>query len=709
MLITKGTTPNILYYLTSSSDHITGKTGLGSTPTVTISKNSGAFAGAGGSSEEVGNGWYVYAPLTAETNTDGPLALHITGTGADPADVACQVIEWNLAETVEAAVTAALTAQGYTTTRAGKLDHLDVNSSTLLSTTAYAASLPGNFSILAIDGSGHVTDNGGGGGGGGITVDDILSASTALYTTPGTVGYRLNYLDATVSSRSGDITLPANFAAMVIDTDGKLYLGDTQVTELVDLTQTAVAAGHITSVVNPVTVGTNNDKSGYVLSNAQTFNLTGNISGSVGSVTGGVTVTTNNDKTGYALTSGEHVNIMSDVEGGLTAQGVTTARAAKLDHLDADVSSRMVSFTLPANFSTLVISGAGAVTAGTVSDKSGYSLSGTQAFNLTGNITGNLSGSVGSVTGAVGSVTSPVTAGTVSDKTGYALSSSEHTIIIGNVETGLTNQGYTDSRAVNLDSLDVAVSTRMASFSVPANFNLLVISGAGAVTAGTVSDKSGYSLSGTQSFNLTGNISGNLSGSVGSVSGNVGGNVGGSVASVTGGVTVTTNNDKTGYALSSATHTSIEADVTAAMGTMGYSSIRADLLDHLDAAVSTRMATFNLPDNFDVLEIDSSGFVTYNNALGDTAHAVLDAMLSGHTTTGSAGEALSKLVSVLPEDIAAAHSDGTLTQLLYEILAFINNTKQTGNTITSYRRDGVGVAATYTLDAPQPSQRMRTA
>ncbi len=39
-------------------------------------------------------------------------------------------------------------------------------------------------------------------------------------------------------------------------------------------------------------------------------------------------------------------------------------------------------------------------------------------------VTGNVNGSVGSVVGAVGSVTSPVTAGTVSDKTGYALSAS---------------------------------------------------------------------------------------------------------------------------------------------------------------------------------------------------------------------------------------------------------------------------------------------
>jgi hypothetical protein len=57
--------------------------------------------------------------------------------------------------------------------------------------------------------------------------------------------------------------------------------------------------------------------------------------------------------------------------------------------------------TFPSNFAALAITGGGAVTVGTVSDKTGYSLSSSQSFNLTGNITGNLSGSVGSVTGAV--------------------------------------------------------------------------------------------------------------------------------------------------------------------------------------------------------------------------------------------------------------------------------------------------------------------
>jgi len=61
------------------------------------------------------------------------------------------------------------------------------------------------------------------------------------------------------------------------------------------------------------------------------------------------------------------------------------------------------------------------------------------------------------------------------------------------------------------------------------------------VDANIVSDKTGFALSSTQTFNTTGNITGNLSGSVGSVTGavgsvtgNVGGNVTGSVGSLVG-------------------------------------------------------------------------------------------------------------------------------------------------------------------------------
>ncbi len=120
------------------------------------------------------------------------------------------------------------------------------------------------------------------------------------------------------------------------------------------------------------------------------------------------------------------------------------------------------------------------LTVNDITTKSGYSLSATQTFNVTGNITGNLTGSVGSVSGAVGSV------------------------------TGLT-----------ASNLDATISSRMATYTQPTGFLAATFPGTVASTTNITS--------------ITGNITGNLSGSVGSV---------------TAGVTVTTNNDKTGYTAS---------------------------------------------------------------------------------------------------------------------------------------------------------------
>ena len=73
-----------------STDHITGKTGL--SPTVTLSKDGGAFAGISGSVTEVSSGWYKLALNTTDTNTLGDLAIHSTATGADPTDIVDMVV-----------------------------------------------------------------------------------------------------------------------------------------------------------------------------------------------------------------------------------------------------------------------------------------------------------------------------------------------------------------------------------------------------------------------------------------------------------------------------------------------------------------------------------------------------------------------------------------------------------------------------------------
>src|SRR5512147_714818 len=78
-----------MFMMIDSSDHITGKTGL--TVTVTLSKAGAAFGAAGGSITEVSSGWYKIALNTTDTNTLGDLAYHCTATGADPTDFVDQV------------------------------------------------------------------------------------------------------------------------------------------------------------------------------------------------------------------------------------------------------------------------------------------------------------------------------------------------------------------------------------------------------------------------------------------------------------------------------------------------------------------------------------------------------------------------------------------------------------------------------------------
>jgi len=72
------------------------------------------------------------------------------------------------------------------------------------------------------------------------------------------------------------------------------------------------------------------------------------------------------------------------------------------------------------------------------------------------------------------------------------------------------------------------------------------------VTAGNAGGLFIAGANAATTVNFTGSLSGSVgsvTGAVGSVTGSVGGNVVGSVASVTAGVTVTTNSDKTGYAI----------------------------------------------------------------------------------------------------------------------------------------------------------------
>jgi hypothetical protein len=66
-------------------------TGLAGTFTISVSKNGGAFAAGTGTKAEIGSGWYSYTLTAGETDTDGPLALKVTGTGVDQQNLLYQV------------------------------------------------------------------------------------------------------------------------------------------------------------------------------------------------------------------------------------------------------------------------------------------------------------------------------------------------------------------------------------------------------------------------------------------------------------------------------------------------------------------------------------------------------------------------------------------------------------------------------------------
>lgn len=82
-----------MFLMVDSNDHVTGKTGL--SPTVTLSKAGGAFASPAGIVAAVGSGWYKVAGNATDTATLGPLVLHATGTGADPCDVEFVVVAFD--------------------------------------------------------------------------------------------------------------------------------------------------------------------------------------------------------------------------------------------------------------------------------------------------------------------------------------------------------------------------------------------------------------------------------------------------------------------------------------------------------------------------------------------------------------------------------------------------------------------------------------
>jgi hypothetical protein len=231
------------------------------------------------------------------------------------------------------------------------------------------------------------------------------------------------------------------------------------------------------------------------------------------------------DKSGFALTQAFPSNFSSLSISATTGLVDITQTAA--DKVWGTAARTLTAGTNIALAKGTGITGFNDIAAADVWSVTTRQLTGTQSFNLTGNITGNLSGSVGSLT-------------TNNDKTGYALTQT-----------------------------------------FPTNFSSLAITVGGAVTAGTVSDKTGYtastvsdktgySLAADQAVNVTKfggtTVTARDIGSSVLLSNGTGT---GQVSLSSGTVTVGTNNDKTGYGLSSAAVQAIWDALTSNLTTAG--------------------------------------------------------------------------------------------------------------------------------------------
>ncbi len=220
---------------------------------------------------------------------------------------------------------------------------------------------------------------------------------------------------------------------------------------------------------------------------------------------------------------------------------------------------------------------------------------------------------------------------------------------------------------------------------------------------------------------ITGNITGNLSGSVGSL---------------------TTNNDKTGYALSSSGVQAIWDALTSALTTVG--SIGKLLVDNINATISSRLASAsytapldaagtrsavglasaNLDAQLDALptavenrqEMDANStqlaaIVADTNELQtdwanggrldlliDAIKAQTDLLPAAPAATGDIPTVSQIWTTALTEAYRATGATGTAAQLLYEILGHLVNSSNSGTTKTVKKLDKATTAKTYTYD-----------
>jgi hypothetical protein len=303
-----------------SSDHVSNATGK--TLAVVISKNGGAFANlsvGATSATEIGNGWYYVDLSATDTNTLGPLVVRGTCSGVD--DVEPEPFY------VFVAVPDVNTIKIGNTTQTGR----DIGASVLLAvdqavnvtkiagSTVDASSAQFGVNVVNWKGSSAPAMTGdayarlGAPAGASVSADiaAVNAKTTNLPASPAAVGSAMTLHGSAVQAVWDALTSAFTTSGSI----GKRLADnvDAQIS-----TRSTFAGGAVSSV---------------------TGNVGGNVVGSVGSVTSAVTVGTNNDKTGYGLSSAAVQAIWDVLASAMTTAGSIGKRI--VDYLTGDAYTRL--------------------------------------------------------------------------------------------------------------------------------------------------------------------------------------------------------------------------------------------------------------------------------------------------------------------------------------------------------------------------------
>jgi hypothetical protein len=203
----------LFFFMVDSTDHITGKTGL--SPTVTLSKNGAAYGSPAGAVSEVGNGLYKIAGNATDSNTLGELWIHATASGADPTDTKYAIVPYDPFDGVRLGLTGLANAVPGAPNGlliAGTNAATTFTSSAGSALTISSTGANGSGLVVSGNGTGHGISATGGATGNGIRGTGGATSGAGIYATAsGASNYAIEAV-GTGATDSGGIKASATTA-----------------------------------------------------------------------------------------------------------------------------------------------------------------------------------------------------------------------------------------------------------------------------------------------------------------------------------------------------------------------------------------------------------------------------------------------------------------------------------------------------------------